>query len=213
MEDQATRFKILINALKTNQLKLSNSIGVPYSQTNQIWNGKGDFSRGYLQKLIIRHPTISLTWLLSGAGSMFIAPVSESDITVLQEGAAIYKKSISSVPNISIDNDDMLRNQLAENLKTLVSRWGMKKNEFFPILIPDVSKQTVTNYFNGSSQVPLFALVRLEKITGVGLAEWLTRSIGSGELPPEPLESGGGDSNQIELIKKELRSLLNRLGG
>lgn len=127
MEDQATRFKILINALKTNQLKLSNSIGVPYSQTNQIWNGKGDFSRGYLQKLIIRHPTISLTWLLSGAGSMFIAPVSESDITVLQEGAAIYKKSISSVPNISIDNDDMLRNQLAENLKTLVSRWGMKK--------------------------------------------------------------------------------------
>lgn len=76
-----------------------------------------------------------------------------------------------------------------------------------------MSKQTVTNYFNGSSQVPLFALVRLEKITGVGLAEWLTRSIGSGELPPEPLESGGGDSNQIELIKKELRSLLNRLGG
>ena len=210
MNEVGERLEALIKAVSVNQLKFSKRVGVNQSFLSAIVNGRKNISRRTLQKIGETFPKANTNWILNGKGEMFLP---ENEVEVLREIDSTFQKSKISVLNATVLDDLVLRKTLSGNLKTLIDHWEMKKNEFFPILIPGVSKQTVTNYFNGSSQVPLFALVRLEKITGVGMSEWLTRSIGSGELPPEPLESGGDDSNQIELIKKELRSLLNRLGG
>lgn len=210
MNGVGERLDALIKLLSVNQLKFSKRVGVNQSFLSAIVNGRKNISRRALQKIGDTFPQVNTNWILNGKGDMFLTDI---QVEVVKEMDSAYKKSKISVLNDTVLDDLVLRKMLSVNLKTLIEHWELKKNEFFPILIPGVSKQTVTNYFNGSSQVPLFALVRLEKITGVGMSDWITRSIGSGELPPEPLTSGGDDSNQLEVIKKELRSLLNRLGG
>jgi len=72
MTDRAQRFKELINALKTNQLKFTNAIGVKYSQTNAIYNGRKEFSRNYLHKISERYPNVNTHWILTGKGAMFL---------------------------------------------------------------------------------------------------------------------------------------------
>jgi len=72
----------------------------------------------------------------------------------------------------------------------------------------------VTNYFNGSSQPPIGALVRLEELTGIGLSAWVTREIREQELPFEPLFSDQQSKKvQIENVRESLRELLARMGG
>lgn len=77
--------------------------------------------------------------------------------------------------------------------------------------MPGVPKQTVTNYYNGTSQPPLIALVRLEALSGISMAQWLIREISPDEIPPDPLD-GAPTGDPIIAIKHELQALLERLG-
>ncbi len=208
MQEQAQRLQNLINALKTNQLRLSKKIGVPYSQTNSIFHGKAGFSSGYIKKLSLKFPEVNTHWLLTGSGEMFISSERNEIDGLVGERDAPYKKSINPLQISPYDKDDELRKTLGNNLLGLVITWEMKKYQLFEIIMPGVAKQSISNYLSGTSQVPLYALIRLERITGIAIIEWITREIKSGELPPEPTP---GITKQDYLIR-ELRALLDRVG-
>lgn len=159
MQNQAERLKALIKSLKTNQLQISKRIGVQYTQTNSIANGRNKISRGYLEKLLSAYPKINSHWLLTGEGSMY-QDYNNTSTDILEEPKNEYIQK--SIFGVQLVDDTPLRQQLGSNISRLIRSWGMKKIEFFPMLIPGVQKQTITNYVNGSSQPPLFALVHLE---------------------------------------------------
>ncbi len=214
MQDQALRLKFLINALKTNQLQLSKKIGVPYSQTNSIFHGKAGFSSGYVKKLSAKFKNVNTHWLLTGDGEVFLTESSQREILVLKEPDLDYQKSINPVPIITHGDDAELRKTLSENLKTLADRWEMKKNELFGLLMPGVQKQTVTNYMKGTSAPPLWVLIHLERITGIGLTVWLTRAMRPEELPAGPVSADvQGGEDQLSMVREQLRTLLAKLGG
>lgn len=206
MTEQAQRFKNLLKALKINQLQLSKSIEVHYSQTNAIYNGRGDLSRGYLNKLGKKYPSINTHWLITGIGDMFLPSIPDG-IDMVNEPLEKYR---INVPN-QVDDDAIMRQVLAKNLLVLAKRWGLKKNELAQVLVPGSKKPTVTNYFSGKSQLPLFALVRLEDLTGIGLSTWITHELQERELPFEPIQARKGGADQLEDIKAGLRALLNKL--
>lgn len=213
LEQQAQRFRELIKALNTNRLKLSKQIGAVYSQTDSIFNGRVAMSSGYRQKLLKRHPQVNTHWLDTGMGEMFSRELPQSQIMVVEEDDNYLKKYKKPVPTITITDDADLRKTLAKNLNTLSKRWEMKKNELIGVLVPGTKKPTVTNYFSGSSQLPLGGLVRLEELTGIGLSTWVTREIQMIELPFEPLNTERiGGFEQLQVVKESLQALLRRLG-
>lgn len=204
MEEVSTRLKALLKALNTNQLKLSKATGITQTFISSIILGKADISREVLRKLALKYPNINLTWLLTGQGEMFMQNSGPIDGTGINE----YK---NNVLNVDVPDDASLRRTLAINLLTLAKRWGMKKNELVQTLVPGTKKPTVTNYFSGKSQLPLFALVRLEDLTGIGLSTWITHELQERELPFEPIQARKGGADQLEDIKAGLRALLNKL--
>lgn len=204
MEEVSTRLKALLKALNTNQLKLSKATGITQTFISSIILGKADISREVLRKLALKYPNINLTWLLTGQGEMFMQNSGPIDKTGISE----YK---NNVLNVDVPDDASLRRTLAINLLTLAKRWGMKKNELVQALVPGTKKPTVTNYFSGKSQLPLFALVRLEDLTGIGLSTWITHELQERELPFEPIQARKGGADQLEDIKAGLRALLNKL--
>lgn len=210
MQNQAKRFEALIKSLKTNQLQLSKKIGVQYSQTNSILHGRSKISRGYLEKLLHIYPKINSHWLLTGEGPMYLEPNNTSTQIVEEPNSEYVNKSIFNV--LPLD-DKPIRKQLGNNISRLISAWGMKKNEFWPILVPGVQKQTVTNYTSGSSQPPLFALVHLERITGISLVDWLTNDIPAAQMPDGP-QSGAliRGSGEIGALIAEIKTVLERYG-
>lgn len=213
MQNQADRLKALIKSLKTNQLQISKKIGVQYTQTNSIVNGRGKISRGYLEKLLLAYPKVNSHWLLTGEGAMY-QDYNNTSTKILEEPKTAYIQK--SIFHVLPTDDKPIRRQLAVNISRLISAWGMKKNEFFPILIPGVQKQTVTNYLSGSSQPPLYALVHLERITGISLVQWLTHDIPAAQMPDGPQEAGtathitGGD---VGALVAEIKTVLERYGG
>lgn len=208
MSNQGERLQKLIDSLKTNQLRFSRAIGVQVSQTNAVCKGRGEFSRNYLQKVSEKYPTVNTHWLLTGLGDMFLSPESKEKEGIVSESNPTYTKSINLVQISPYNDDEQLRKRLGDNLASLVFAWGMKKYQLFDIIMPGVAKQSITNYLSGSSQVPLYALVRLERITGISIIEWITREIKSWELPPEPTP---GIKRQDNVIR-EIRALLDRVG-
>lgn len=204
MEEVSTRLKALLKALNTNQLKLSKATGITQTYISSIILGKADISREVLRKLALKYPNINLTWLLTGQGEMFMQNSGPIDGTGISE----YK---NNVLNVDVPDDASLRRTLSINLLTLAKRWGMKKNELVQALVPGTKKPTVTNYFSGKSQLPLFALVRLEDLTGIGLSTWITHELQERELPFEPIQARKGGADQLEDIKAGLRALLNKL--
>ncbi len=213
MTEQAQRFQYLINALKTNQLQLSKAIGVKFSHTNAIFNGRKQFSRAYLQKLSSQYPRINIHWLLNGVGEMFLTDLVQNNTQTVSEPGFEYSKSTNPVQISTIVDDLILRKTLGSNLERLANTWGMKKNELFGMLMPGVKKQSVTNYFHGASQPPLGVLINIERLSGIGISAWLTRTIDANELPKEPLHDGIHSEDQIQTIRKDLRALLSRIGG
>lgn len=209
MQEQAQRFQTLIKALKTNQLQLSKKIGVPYSQTNGIFHGKQGISSGYIKKLSAKYPDINITWLMTGKGEVFLPPDETGSDSLLMEPGQSYEKSINPVQVSPFDSDDELRKRLGSNMSRLISAWEMKKYQLFEILMPGVAKQSVTNYLNGSSQVPLYALIRLERISGIPIIEWITRDMQGGDFPSEPQQR----SKRFDMVINELNSLIKKLGG
>lgn len=210
MSSQAERLTELLKTLKTNQLQFSNAIGVKSTQTNAIAKGRGEFSKGYLKKVRAVYPNVNLHWLLTGTGNMIVSP-SETQSPVSVEST--YQKSIISVLENLPGNDEAVRETLSINLNTLHKKWGMGKNELFALLYPGVQKQTVTNYFNGSSQPPLWVLLRLEQITGVTLSAWLNRLIQPAEIPKEPVFETKGGEDLLYILKTQLHVLLDMLEG
>ena len=79
--------------------------------------------------------------------------------------------------------------------------------------MPGVQKQSVTNYMKGSSQPPLGVLIRLEMISGITISHFLTRILDIMEMPSHPIEAGKERQDQITLVRKELRALLEKIGG
>lgn len=214
MDDQAQRFQTLLNALKTNQSRFSEDIGVQYAQTNAVYNARGEFSRGYLQKLTAKYPQVNLHWLLTGVGEMLLPEQQITEEKSQQQPKKSNEKYNKNVPDSTVFDDIEMRKTLAKNLKTLARRWRMKKNELFGILVPGVKKPTVTNYFAGNSQPPLSALIKLEDLTGIGLSAWVTNELHEDELPFEPLVRVS-ESKEVKLenVRESLRALLAKMGG
>lgn len=123
------------------------------------------------------------------------------------------KKSNNTVPANSEPDELELRKMLASNIKTVLVRWELKKNELFPLLLPGVKKQRVTTYINGTSQPPLVALIRLERMTGISISAWLTRSVEAAELPAAPLSGDTVAGDLLSEVRQKLRGVLERLGG
>lgn len=212
MQNQADRLKALIKSLKTNQLQISKKIGVQYTQTNSIVNGRGRISRGYLEKLLLAYPKVNSHWLLTGEGAMY-QDYNNTSTNILEEPKTEYIQK--SIFHVLPTDDKPIRRQLAVNISRLISAWGMKKNEFFLMLIPGVQKQTVTNYLAGSSQPPLYALIHLERITNISLVDWLTHDIPAAQMPDGPQDPAaairaGGD---IGALVAEIKTVLERYGG
>lgn len=213
MSDRAQRFQELINALKTNQLRFNNALGVKYSQTNAIYNGKKEFSRNYLQKISEKFPNVNTHWILTGKGTMFLDQQEAKSMGYVSEPNVEYNKSTNDGQFVLVPDDLELRKTLGSNLVTLANRWGMKKSELFSLIMPGVQKQSVTNYMKGSSQPPLGVLIRLEMISGITISHFLTRILDIMEMPSHPIEAGKERQDQITLVRMELRALLEKIGG
>lgn len=213
MSDRAQRFQELINALKTNQLRFTNAIGVKYSQTNAIYNGKKEFSRNYLHKISEKYPNVNTHWILTGKGAMFLDQQEAKNTGYVSEPNFEYGKSTNDGQFVIVPDDLELRKTLGSNLITLANRWRMKKNELFSLIMPGVQKQSVTNYMKGSSQPPLGVLIRLEMVSGITISHFLTRILDIMEMPSHPIDASQERQDQITLVRKELRALLEKLGG
>lgn len=214
MSEAGIRLEKLLFTLKTNQLRLAAETGLNQSFLSAIIRGKKDISRDVLENLAIRYPSVNLTWLLIGTGEMFLPEPISGKKESTAESSKLQEKYKINVPQNSLAHEGELRKMLAENLKTLATRWMMKKNELFGVLMPGIKKPTVTNYFNGSSQPPLGALIRLEELTGIGLSAWVTREIREAELPFEPLSNERQSKEvQLENVRESLRAMLAKMGG
>lgn len=211
-DDSSIRLQILINRLGINRLKFAKAIGVSQSFVSLMTKGKSKISRSAIDKIGKSFPKVNIHWLLTGDGDVFLPESFQEAVSVVAENDEHLKKYSKNVPINTIVDESELRKTLGKNLNTLNKRWGMKKNELIGVLAPGTKKPTVTNYFNGSSQLPLGALVRLEELTGIGLSAWVTREIREIEMPFEPISSKSvGGIQQIEMVKESLRNLLNRL--
>lgn len=213
-DDSSDRLQYLINVLKMNGLQFSKAIGVSQAFVSFMIKGKSKISRGTLDKIGKKFPSVNIHWLLTGEGEMFMPEPLKKEISAVQEPDIIYNKSDNTGLSASWKDDDYLRKNLGSNLKVLTDRWGMKKNELFSLLMPGAKKQTVSNYFAGDSAPPLWVLIHLEQVTGIKISAWLTRAVLPDELPAAPLKSDArGNDDPISMIRKELRALLERLGG
>lgn len=208
MENPGIRLDQLIKSMKLSRLRFAQETEIAQSFLNEIVNGKKNISRNSLQKIRNRYPLVNIDWLLTGDGTMY-----KVDTGVVHEPQNPYIKKY--MKNVLEPDDKPIRQQLSANIARLISAWGMKKNEFFPLLIPGVQKQTVTNYLAGSSQPPLFALIHLERITNISLVDWLTHDIPAAQMPDGPQDPAaairaGGD---IGALVAEIKTVLERYGG
>ena len=211
-DDSSTRLQILINTLNLNGLQFAKAIGVSQSFVSIMQSGQTKISRSVIDKIGKAFPLVNIHWLITGDGEMFLDELPKQSNDVLNDIELKYQKSTNNVLISSVKDDAVLRIMLGTNLQSLANRWRMKKNELFGILMPGVQKQTVTNYMKGSSAPPLWVLINLEKITGISISTWLTRAIDPESMPSVPIDANGGE-HQIYLVRKELRALLDRLGG
>lgn len=198
MDEVGLRLEELLNKLKTSQLRLALDTGLNQSFLSAIIRGKKNISRDVLFSIVSKYPMVNLTWLLTGNGTMFLPDQSEKVDMVAEDFASLYQASKIHVLKIAIGDDNELRKTLGSNLVRLANAWGMKKNELFGMLMPGVKKQSVTNYFHGASQPPLGVLINIERLSGIGISAWLTRTIDANELPNEPLHEGIQSEDQIQ---------------
>jgi transcriptional regulator with XRE-family HTH domain len=170
------RLKFIILSLKTNGLRFAKIVGVSQPFISSILSGRSKISRSLLEKISKHYPEINTHWLLTGEGSAFIEPD--------QVGVKTELKFPDHPPAVQVNflNDQDLRQNLAQNLNFIVTTFNLKKIDLFRHLMAEVSKQTITNYFNGSSQMPLSALIALEDFTGVAIKTLLTKKITSNDL-------------------------------
>ncbi len=212
MEAQGERLDSIIMSLNVKQLHFAKATSIGQSHLSAMIGGKQPITTNAIRKIASAYPRVNTHWLLTGVGEMFFPESTHAGASVVAESDEHLKKYSKNVPINTIVDESELRKTLGKNLNTLNKRWGMKKNELIGLLAPGTKKPTVTNYFNGSSQLPLGALVRLEELTGIGLSAWVTREIREIEMPFEPISSKSvGGIQQIELVKESLRNLLNRL--
>lgn len=205
MDEVGVRLNTLLKALNSNQLRISKATGINQVFLSDIILGKKDISREVLRKLSMKYPKVNLSWLLTGQGEMFMPDVHDNSTI-----ASASNEYINNVPNGDATDDAILRKNLATNLLTLSKRREMKKNELIMVLVPGTKKPTVTNYFSGKSQLPLFALVRLEDLTGIGLSAWITSELDERELPFEPLKRER-TADKLENVRHSLIALLNTI--
>jgi transcriptional regulator with XRE-family HTH domain len=206
MENPGIRLDQVIKSMKMSRLKFAKETSIAQSFLNEIVNGKKNISINSLEKIRNRYPLVNIHWLLTGHGSMYLNQLKDTPAEV---GEPISPYKARYINNVLPSDDGPIRRQLGSNLDTLIHAWGMKKIDFFSMLIPGVQKQVVTNYLKGISQPPLFALIHLERLTGITVVDWLTNSIPAAIMPNEPREFGiihrnGNTSKLIEDIKKVL---------
>lgn len=170
------RLNFIIRSLKTSGLGFSKAVGVSQPFIAAILKGRAKLSRALLEKINKTYPEVNTHWVLTGEGKAFFEPGGIGEIV------EVLAKDPPTFPDILFLNDLDLRKTLAYNLDTLIITLNVKKKDLFAYLIEDVSKQAITTYFNGTSQMPLSALIRLETLTGIPIKELLTRQITSKDL-------------------------------
>lgn len=210
MENAGIRLDQLIKSMELSQLQFSKETKMAQAFLNEIVNGKKKISRNSLEKIRKRYPLVNIHWLLTGEGAMYLNQEQGSGAD-LSEPISPYRTRY--INNVLPSDDGPIRRQLGANLETLIEAWGMKKIDFFSMLIPGVQKQVVTNYVKGISQPPLFALIHLERITGITLVDWLTNAIPAAMMPDEPIDMASVRSTgEVAALISEIKTILERYG-
>jgi len=91
MTTQGERLKhLIVNCLNTNQSAFASKVGVASTFINQIIHGKRGLSASVLDGLSSSYPDVNITWLLSGAGEIFLEKTSPTS-GMVEEGGTRYE--------------------------------------------------------------------------------------------------------------------------
>ena len=209
---ESERLGLIINHLKTNAFQFSKRAKIAQGSVSNILNGRRRMSRDIIDQIIKTYPEINMEWILRGVGTMFHDLPKEAD--QLNEDAVAYTaiKSTVSLQHDGLPDEEAMKSNVSDNLKTAGKRWKLTQPELLELLGGNVSRQGVNTYFRGDTLPRLPQLLRLERLVGWPLVELVSRSLEFDEIPAAPLVAAPLFRVQLSAAQiEEMRDEMHRM--
>lgn len=197
MESEGKRLKMLLKALKVNQVQFGRTTQINQSQISNICSGNNRISNMVMNKIKISFPEVNANWLLTGQGDMFLS------LGVVRDPEQDYMAGVSP----EMPDDDFLRETFAANVRTLALVWGVSQVEFFRRLGATIGRTVASTIFQGETIPKPSVLLSLESVTGIPLGVLFTQQLPPEAFPHVPLNEPIGGVKLSLPIRNELIKL------
>lgn len=101
--DLHERLSVLISALAETPVSFAEKLGIQRSSVSHLLSARNKPSVDFLEKLLAVYPSVNLSWLIAGLGTMWVRTDVPENGTVLQNEA----KPTEDIPETSAQTDMM----------------------------------------------------------------------------------------------------------